>query len=95
MPTYSYQCKRCAQVQDVFHSMSQSPKIKCEACGGPCIRLLGSGAGIIFKGTGFYESDYINKGKKPSAEPAAKASSESKDTGSKTPASASSDKKAS
>jgi putative FmdB family regulatory protein len=77
VPTYSYQCKRCAQVQDVFHSMSQTPKIKCEACGGPCTRLLGSGAGIIFKGSGFYETDYKNKGKKPAAE-AAKPASESK-----------------
>lgn len=95
MPTYSYQCKRCAEVQDVFHSMTQSPKIKCESCGGPCIRLLGSGAGIIFKGTGFYETDYKNKGKKPAPKPAEKAASESKDSSSKTAATTSSDKKAS
>ncbi|NLO32640.1 MAG: zinc ribbon domain-containing protein [Candidatus Hydrogenedentes bacterium] len=66
MPTYSYECKRCSHVQDIFHAMSASPKIKCEKCGGACIRLLGAGAGIIFKGTGFYETDYKNKGKAPS-----------------------------
>ena len=68
MPTYSYQCKRCEHTQDVFHSMSAKPRVKCEECGGPCIRLLGTGAGIIFKGSGFYETDYKNKGRKPASE---------------------------
>lgn len=70
MPTYSYQCKRCEHTQDVFHSMSATPRMKCEACGGPCVRLLGTGAGIIFKGSGFYETDYKNKGRKPASESA-------------------------
>lgn len=70
MPTYSYQCKRCEHTQDVFHSMSAKPRVKCEECGGPCIRLLGTGAGIIFKGSGFYETDYKKKGRKPASESA-------------------------
>ncbi len=68
MPTYSYQCKRCDHVHDVFHGMTASPRIKCDVCGGPCKRLLGSGAGIIFKGSGFYETDYKKKGKAPAKE---------------------------
>ena len=50
--------------------MSAKPRVKCEECGGPCIRLLGTGAGIIFKGSGFYETDYKNKGRKPASESA-------------------------
>ena len=68
MPTYSYECKRCSHTQDIFHAMSAKPRIKCEECGGPCIRLLGMGSGIIFKGTGFYETDYKKKGKAPASE---------------------------
>lgn len=57
MPTYTYECKKCGEQQDVFHSISASPRIKC-ACGGTTRRLLGTGAGLIFKGSGFYETDY-------------------------------------
>ncbi len=73
MPTYSYQCKRCEHMQDVFHGMTVSPRVKCDACGGPCVRLFGAGAGIIFKGSGFYETDYKNKGKKSGSESSATA----------------------
>ena len=70
MPTYSYECKRCSHTQDMFHSMSATPRVKCEECGGPCTRLIGQGSGIIFKGSGFYETDYKNKkGKAPASEP--------------------------
>ena len=62
MPTYTYECKKCASLQDVFHAMSANPRIKCEECGGPCKRLLGSGSGVIFKGSGFYETDYKRNG---------------------------------
>lgn len=61
MPTYSYECKKCACVRDVFHGMSAEPAVKCEECGGTMRRLIGAGAGVIFKGSGFYETDYKNK----------------------------------
>ncbi len=61
MPTYTYECKKCGAVMDVFHGMSEKRRIKCESCAGPCRRLIGSGAGIIFKGSGFYETDYKRK----------------------------------
>lgn len=69
MPTYSYQCQKCETVRDVFHSMSASPRLTCEHCGSRRMkRLLGTGAGIIFKGSGFYETDYKNGSKKKSGE---------------------------
>ncbi len=67
MPTYTYQCQSCENTQDFFHAISAKPRIKCEACGGQCRRLIGSGAGIIFKGSGFYETDYKTKTGKPAA----------------------------
>ena len=68
MPTYSYQCKKCAHIFDVFHAMSAKPNIECEACGeNHCERLLGTGAGIIFKGSGFYETDFKDKKGKPAS----------------------------
>lgn len=70
MPTYSYECKQCGHVQDVFHSIAKQPRVKCEECGSACRRLLGVGAGVIFKGSGFYETDYkkaANGGKKDGA----------------------------
>lgn len=48
----------------VFHSMTATPRVKCEACGSRSVkRILGTGAGIIFKGSGFYETDYKRNGK--------------------------------
>lgn len=63
MPTYTYECKKCAQEQDLFHGINAKPRVKCLECGGACRRLIGKGAGIIFKGSGFYETDYKNAGK--------------------------------
>jgi putative FmdB family regulatory protein len=82
VPTYSYECGSCAHVFDVFHGISAEPTVKCESCGKKCKRLLGTGAGIIFKGSGFYETDFKEKkGKAPE-----KAKSESKDKKSTTKA---------
>ena len=65
MPTYTYECKKCGHEMDLFHSMTSTPRVKCEECGGACRRLIGRGAGIIFKGSGFYETDYKTKKGKP------------------------------
>ena len=61
MPTYTYECKKCGEEQDVFHPMNATPRVRCVSCGGVCKRLLGMGAGVIFKGSGFYETDYKTK----------------------------------
>lgn len=58
MPTYTYKCTKCSHSTDVFHAMSAKRRIACPKCGAPCRRMIGSGAGIIFKGSGFYETDY-------------------------------------
>jgi len=59
MPTYDYVCKECDHAFDAFHSMSQDPLVTCPSCGKDALRrLIGAGAGIIFKGSGFYETDY-------------------------------------
>ncbi|MBI5765440.1 MAG: zinc ribbon domain-containing protein [Planctomycetes bacterium] len=65
MPTYEYQCKTCGQTFDVFQSIKASPlrKAECETCGGkqPVRRLIGTGGALLFKGSGFYQTDYRSK----------------------------------
>jgi putative FmdB family regulatory protein len=60
MPNYDYQCKKCEHKFEVFQRMSADRLKDCplEDCDGEVKRLLGTGAGIIFKGSGFYETDY-------------------------------------
>ncbi|MGF1483661.1 MAG: FmdB family zinc ribbon protein [Opitutales bacterium] len=63
MPTYEYQCKRCGHEFETFQSISAAPLKKCPACGKMSLqRLISAGAGIIFKGGGFYETDYKRAG---------------------------------
>ncbi len=85
MPTYSYECVKCAHVFDIFHSMTKTPRVKCEKCRSKCQRLFGAGAGIIFKGSGFYETDYKQKkGEPPSEKKKDGAKDTEKKTGAKT-----------
>ena len=62
MPTYEYECKTCSEKFDLFQSIKAAPlrRARCESCGGirPVRRLIGSGGAILFKGTGFYQTDY-------------------------------------
>ena len=58
MPTYDYVCGACGHELEVFHSMTEK-KRKCPACGKLRLeRQIGVGGGILFKGSGFYETDY-------------------------------------
>jgi len=57
MPTYDYKCKACGQSFELFHGMSENPAVECPECGGQCTRLISGGAGLIFKGNGFYATD--------------------------------------
>ena len=69
MPTYDYRCEACRHEMEVFQSMSAERLTKCPACGESRLRrLIGSGAGIIFKGSGFYETDY-KRSRSPSSKP--------------------------
>lgn len=65
-------------MQDVFHGMSAEPKVSCEQCGKKCKRLMGTGAGFIFKGTGFYETDFKDKKGTPPEKPKAEGATETK-----------------
>jgi len=64
MPNYDYECLSCGHVFEVFQNMTEKPLKKCPKCGKKVKRLIGMGAGLIFKGSGFYATDY----KKPSKE---------------------------
>jgi putative FmdB family regulatory protein len=62
MPTYEYACPKCGHEFEQFQSMRDEPLKKCPKCKKAGLkRLVGSGAGLIFKGTGFYITDYKNK----------------------------------
>ncbi|MBL6722284.1 MAG: zinc ribbon domain-containing protein [Planctomycetes bacterium] len=59
MPTYDYRCKACGHELELFQSMSERPKRKCPSCGKSTLeRLIGTGGGLLFKGSGYYQTDY-------------------------------------
>ena len=58
MPTYDYQCEKCGHRFERFQKMSDSPLKTCPECGGQVQRLIGTGAAVIFKGSGFHATDY-------------------------------------
>ena len=79
MPTYEYKCGNCDHLMEIFQSITASPKKKCPECGKLQLqRLLGIGSGIIFKGTGFYETDYRSDSYKKGAEGEKKPTSDTK-----------------
>ena len=61
MPTYEYHCTECGFNFEEFQSMAAEPLHICPKCGGKVRRLISAGGGIIFKGSGFYETDYKHK----------------------------------
>jgi putative FmdB family regulatory protein len=68
MPTYEYRCDRCEHEFEQFQSITAPPLEKCPACGKRALRrLLGTGGGIIFKGSGFYQTDYRSESYKSAA----------------------------
>ena len=58
MPTYEYKCQDCGHTFDKFQSMKDEPLAECPECNGKVRRLISGGAGVIFKGSGFYANDY-------------------------------------
>jgi putative FmdB family regulatory protein len=95
MPTYEYHCRKCDQNFEMFQSMRDEPLRECpkDLCRlqkwghGKVKRLLGTGAGIIFKGSGFYSTDYRSKAYQEAAKKEAPTAGEKSSSGkeSKTP----------
>jgi putative FmdB family regulatory protein len=68
MPTYDYKCDACGHQFERFQSITSAPIRKCPSCGKNKVRrLIGPGAGLIFKGSGFYITDYRSEGYKDAA----------------------------
>lgn len=85
MPTYEYRCPE-GHTFDVFQKMSDKPRAKCPKCGRMAVRQISAGAGLVFKGSGFYITDYGKDGKGPRKE-ASSPSESSSDSGSEKPGS--------
>jgi putative FmdB family regulatory protein len=69
MPTYDYKCKACEHELEIFQSMSDAVKRKCPRCGKNGLeRKIGLGAAVLFKGSGFYQTDYRSASYKKAAE---------------------------
>jgi putative FmdB family regulatory protein len=83
MPTYEYECPACGCRFEKFEPITAKPKAKCPECGTKCRRLIGAGAGIIFKGPGFYTTDHRSESYKKAAEKERDVAAEKKDKNSK------------
>src|SRR5271163_1702862 len=96
MPTYEYVCEACGHKFDEIQSFSEAPLKKCPECKKNKLRrLFGSGAGIIFKGSGFYETDYRSDSYKNAAQKESEATKPAAaDTKSSSEAAAAADKPA-
>lgn len=62
MPTYDYECENCKEIFEQFQKITDRPLETCPKCQGKVKKLISSGAGIIFKGSGFYSNDYKSSG---------------------------------
>jgi len=82
MPTYDYRCKKCKHVFELFHSMSDETVKRCPRCKSKAVKLPSAGAGLLFKGSGFYITDYRSSSYKEQAKKE-KGKSSSSDSGTK------------
>jgi putative FmdB family regulatory protein len=83
MPTYEYECPE-GHTFEKFQKMTDRPRAKCPACGKPAVRKISGGVGLVFRGSGFYITDYGKDGKgprQPEAEKPAKTAEGSSESG--------------
>ena len=93
MPTYDYRCKECGNEFELFQQMSDSVKKKCPECGKLKLkRLIGTGSAVVFKGSGFYETDYRSDSYKKDSKAAKEADKPKSDDKKKTKKDSSSSK---
>ena len=86
MPTYDYQCDACGHEFEKFQSMTSEPVRKCPACRKNKVRrLIGSGGGVIFKGSGFYQTDYRSESYRKAAQKEKPSTSDDKPKGKSAP----------
>lgn len=91
MPTYDYECDACGHKFELFQSIKDDPERKCPDCGKLKLRrLFGTGAAVVFKGSGFYQTDYRSESYKKAAS-AEKSAGESKSSETKSETKSSSD----
>ena len=87
MPTYEYQCQKCQRRHEALQSITAAPLTKCPKCGGRLKRLISVGSGFLFKGDGFYITDYRSKNyreAKKKDQPSSSASPSARSGGNKT-----------
>ncbi len=82
MPTYEYECEKCGNIFEEFQSITAEPLTECRnlECGGKVRRLFSPGAGFIFKGSGFYLTDYRSENYKQAAKKDSDKTSSSSDS---------------
>ncbi len=81
MPTYDYRCEACDHTFEHFQPITARPIRKCPVCkANKVVRLIGTGGGIIFRGSGFYQTDYRSEAYKKAASAESKESKEGKDS---------------
>lgn len=85
MPTYEYECRKCGHRFELFQRISDPPRKRCPKCRGAVRRLPGTGAGMIFKGAGFYATDYRSESYKKQKEKESGGKSKPKDESKGTP----------
>jgi len=78
VPTYEYACQKCGHEFEKFQNISDEPVKRCPKCKGKVVKLFSAGAGIIFKGSGFYQTDYRSESYKKGAKSESQAKSKSK-----------------
>lgn len=94
MPTYDYECNACGHTLEIFQGINDPVKKKCPECGKQKLqRQFGTGAAIVFKGSGFYQTDYRSEGYKKAAKDDKKASEPKSEKKSETKSESKSDSK--
>lgn len=81
MPTYEYECRRCGHRFEQFQKITDPPRRRCPKCRGAVRRLIGAGAAMLFRGSGFYATDYRSESYKRQKEKESGGKSKGKDEG--------------